>query len=169
MSEEFEYEESEFDFLDSTEGVFTDNEAVKTLRESAKALGINPDLVAPDEEGPQYRYFASKNCQHCYGRGILSVCISPSNQKVFWRNEGLPGRVPKRKVTSTKKRNRRARKRHKELAIRVPGPTRPRRKQITGVSVGNELPWNTRKSEPEHFKKDNSSKAFCRCIRAVEV
>jgi hypothetical protein len=168
-----EHEEEDFDF-DYGEGVFTDNESVETLRKSAQALGINPDLVAPqapDGEGPQYRYFARKNCGSCYGRGTIDVVISPSKQKVFWRNEGLPGRVTKRKITSKKKLKRRARRRHKDAAIRAVGPTPKKRKLITGVSPGNELEnqWDTRRSEPLGYKADNLSKSFCRCIRAVEV
>jgi hypothetical protein len=161
-------EEEDFDY-DYSEGVFTDNEGTEALRASAQALGIDPDRVAPkpkdDEEGPQYRYFASKNCKHCYGRGVLTVCISPSRQKVFWKNEGLPGRLSHRnKNLSTKKLGKPKRR-------QFPGPSRPKRKQITNVSVGNDLgqQWNTQQSEPLKYKEDNTTKAFCRCIRAVEA
>ncbi len=165
--------EEELDIIDDMGGgIWSDDEAVETLRKSAQALGINPDLVAPEanEDGdPQYKYYSNKACKRCYGRGVLHVCISPSKQKLFWQNEGLPGRIPKRKATSVKKQKRRARKRHKDPAIRVSGPTQPRRKAINSVSIGNESDWNTRQPEPEDFKVDNLSRSFCHCIRAVEV
>jgi len=153
----------EYDFGD---GVFTDDKSIDTLRESAKALGINPDLVAPEgnEDGEkQYRYFSKKNCKHCFGRGAIDVCISPSKEKVFQRNEGVPGRISKRKISSTKKLRKRKRQR--------PGPTMPQGKTILSVSIGNELgeQWNTRHSEPVRYKKDNMSKSFCSCVRAIEI
>ena len=163
-----EAEEEDFDY---GEGVFTDDKDIETLRKSAQALGFNPDLVAPKpadgKEGPQYRYFASKNCKHCYGRGTLTVCISPSKQKIFWQNEGLPGRLTLRnKNLSTKKLNKR-----RKVKRQFPGPSRPRRRQVNGVSIANELhkQWNTRQEEPLSYKEDNTSQAFCKCIRAVEV
>lgn len=163
-------------------GIFTDDESVKTLRESAKALGINPDLVAPEDGEVKVQHFARKNCKHCYGRGVIDICLSPSKFKWFWRNEGVKGRVSKRR------RQRR-------------GPSVQRRKVVTGVSPGNELheQWNpdghaglldperdakmkrllgktpvrggiaTSRPEPYGYKEDNMSQVFCRCIRTAEI
>lgn len=140
------------------EGIFTEgNEQTETLRKSAEALGINPDLVAPKDEDTQTRYFARHNCKHCFGKGILTVCLSPQKRKVFWSNARKPTRVSFRQT--------------KRARSRRIGPTRPALKQINGVSVENELgeSWDTRRKEPANYKSENTAKSFCRCIRAVEV
>jgi hypothetical protein len=157
------------------DGIFTDGDKqTETLRESAKALGINPDLVAPEDGGPQLRYFARKGCKHCFGRGTINVCISPSKRKVFWKNERKPNRVSFRQTASARSR-------------RI-GPTRPVTKKILMVSEGypptreeneenplssgpseSQAGWDTRRPEPRDYKENNLSQAFCRCIRAVEV
>jgi hypothetical protein len=139
-------------------GIFTDKgEQTEALRKSAEALGLNPDLVAPEEDGPQFRYYARKGCKHCFGQGILNVCLSPSKRKVFWKNERKSTRVSFRQTKTARSR-------------RI-GPTRPVIKKITGFSDGNELgeSWDTRRPEPRDYKKENTSQSFCRCIRAVEV
>ena len=142
--------------LEKFGSIFTnDSEQAETLRKSAQALGINPDLVAPEKDGPQVRYFAKSGCKHCFGRGVLNVCISPSKRKVFWRNERPKTRVSFRQTKAARSR-------------RI-GPTRVATKKITGVSIGNELTWDTRRREPRDYKEENTSQAFCRCIRAVEV
>ena len=154
-------EEEDIDF--GSGGIFTDNQATEALRKSAEALGINPDLVAPDGDEPTIRYFAKSGCKHCYGRGVISVCLSPSKQKIFQVNQGVPGRVSKRKITSTNK----LRKKKRQKA----GPTPKQVKRFLGISPGNELglQWDTRGQEPLDYKKNNTAKSFCRCIRSVEI
>jgi len=152
------------DFDYDNDGIFTDDEAIETLRKGAEALGINPDLVAPGrEDGPKHRYFAKSGCKHCYGRGTINVCLSPSKQKIFWINKGADGRIPKKEPVSTKKLAKR--KRQKPMA------SQPKKKLVTGFCPGNELgeQWETRKKEPLSYKRENLSKSFCRCIRAVEI
>ena len=168
MSDEFEYEE----------GVFTDNQAIETLRKSAEALGINPDLVAP-EDGGGTKYFARKNCKHCFGLGTMDICLSPSKMKFHWKNQSPPGRFTKRKGLQRK-------------------PSQQRQKVVFGLSPGNELDvqWNpegarhnpahdakikkllgkvpsrdnraTEAPEPFGYKKANMTKSFCRCVRAKQ-
>lgn len=139
-------------------GVFTNEaEQTKALRDNAEALGINPDLVAPEGE-PQIKYYARKGCKHCFGRGVINVVISPSKRKVFWRNEREPTRISFRQTKA-------ARSRHV-------GPTRPTTKKILLVSEGypneeGEVQWDTRRPEPRGYKENNMSQSFCRCIRAV--
>lgn len=154
MTEEFDYD---------ADGIFTDGEAIETLRKGAEALGINPDLVSPEKDGPQYRYFAKSGCKHCHGRGTINVCLSPSKQKIFWVNKGSDGRISKRKITSAKKLKKKKRQK--------PQASQPKKQLITGFCPGNELSeqWDTRRQEPSDYKKDNFSKSFCRCIRAVEI
>lgn len=133
--------------------IFTNQEEqIEALRKNAEALGINPDLVAPEDES-QVRYFARKNCKHCFGRGVINVVISPSKRKVFWKNERKQTRVSFRQTKAARSR-------------RI-GPTKPFTKKILNVSEGHEADWDTRRQEPWGYKKNNMSQAFCRCIRAV--
>ncbi len=155
--------EEEFDY--GNDGIFTDGEAAETLRKGAEALGINPDLVAPKpgEDGPQYRYYAKSGCKSCFGRGSIKVVLSPSKQRFFWRNEGPKGRIPKRKITSTKKLAKKVRQK--------PMASQPKQKKITGFCPGNDLgeQWKTQQKEPLDFKANNVSQSFCKCVRAVEI
>lgn len=147
MSEEFDYD---------YEGVFTDHKAAETLRKSAEALGINPNLVAPKEGAEtQYKYYAHGGCKRCWGRGVINICISPSKQKVFWHNEGVPGRISKRKSSS----------RHRAKK------SQPRRKVISGISLANGLDeqWNTRQPEPYDYRANNTTRSLCSCVRMVEI
>lgn len=137
-------------------GIFTnETEQTEALRKNAEALGINPDLVAPEEGGPQIRYFPNKGCKTCYGRGIINVVISPSKKKVFWKNERKPTRVSFRQAKAARSR-------------RI-GPTKQGIKKILNVSEAYESSWDTRRKEPAGYKQDNMSQAFCRCIRAVGI
>lgn len=161
---------------DFTSGIFTDeDEVIDNMRENAEALGINPDLVASKDE--KTRYIAKGNCKYCFGKGTITVCLSPSKPKVFWKN--------------LSKRSERKQQR----------PSGPRRKLITGMSPGNELDeqWSKREKfisaeraekrkrtlmrllgkvpdhsrsatsrpEPPDYKKRNTSLAFCKCVRAI--
>lgn len=166
-------DEHELDF-EYEDGVFTDkDEAVQALRRSAEELGLNPDLVAPDgaegEDGPRYRYYARGGCKHCFGRGVINVVLSPSKEKIFWKNEGLPGRVPHRKIRSVKKLKRRKQKKYDTPVRSENGPTPPKRKVIFSFAPPSEVERNTRKPEPFDFKSENMAQSFCRCVRAIEI
>ncbi len=135
------------------EGIFTNlDEQTQSLRENAEALGINPDLIAPDGE-PQARFYAKKGCKHCFGKGVLNIVLSPSKRRVFWRNERQPTKVSFRQTKAARSR-------------RI-GPTKPATKKIYNVSEANESEWDTRRPEPLTFKRDNMAQAFCRCIRVM--
>jgi len=139
-----------------SDGIFTDkSEQIDALRRSAEALGINPDLVAPKDDGPQLRYFAHKGCGHCFGRGVINVVMSPSKKKVYWKNERKPKKVSFRQSKADRSR-------------RI-GKTTPELKKITGLAPGNDIEWDTRRPEPAGYKSENMAQSFCRCIRAVEV
>ncbi|TFH24834.1 hypothetical protein E4G67_01590 [Candidatus Bathyarchaeota archaeon] len=160
-------EEQKKNFEDAVgDGIFTDDaDAIEGMRQAAEALGINPDLVAPTDE--RVNYVAKQNCKHCYGRGAILFCLSPQKEKTFSRNEGLPGRVTNRNRSSRYKR-----KQYKNPVQLRNGPTQPRRKVVTGVSQANEntnSQWNTKRPEPDDFRKMNTTLSFCRCIRTIPV
>lgn len=151
-------------------GIFTeDAEAIEGMRQAAEALGINPDLVAPTDD--QVHYVAKKNCKHCYGRGAVPVVMSPQKEKTFSRNQALPGRITNRKRSS------RGKPEFTKLkavfpARRTRGPTEPRRKIVMGISPANEntnSQWDTRKPEPQDYKRLNATLAFCRCVKAISA
>jgi hypothetical protein len=134
-------------------GIFTEGAAAtQNLRENAEALGINPDLVAPDEDAETTKYFASRSCKRCWGRGVISICFSPSKKKVFFSKE-----------RPTKLRNGRR--------VRQKGPTPKRLIKLKGYAPGNDLgeQWSTSQPEPEGYKKNNTSLSFCSCVKAVEA
>ena len=149
------------DFLDEADGgIFADQAgAVEALRESAKAVGMNPDFVAK-EDGSQTRYYARKNCKNCFGRGFVNMVVSPSKQKVYWRNENISPVKKKRK-------NKKKKSRGKNRA----GAMKKSQKIITGIAPGNELDeaWNTRKSEPLEYRRENMVKSPCRCVKEREL
>ena len=146
------------DFLDDVDdGIFVDQAgAVSALRESAKAVGMNPDFVAK-EDGSQIRYYARKNCKNCYGRGFVDMVASPSKQKVYWQSQGAPPRVKKRRKKSQKNNK--------------VGPTQKSQKIISGIVPGNDLgeTWNTRRSEPLAYRRENMTRSPCRCVKKREL
>ena len=139
--------EEEFD-LDG--GIFTDPTVSENLRKNAEAVGINPDLVAPEEDADAVKYFAKRGCKKCHGRGTLSVCFSPCKKKAFFTRER----------PTVLRRGRR---------VRLKGPTPKRLIKLTNFSPGNDLDeqWHTSQPEPEDYKKNNTALVFCRCVKSV--
>lgn len=70
--------------------IFTNQkDVVENLRESASALGINPDTVASnttDAVGP--RFYAKSNCKWCFGRGTLAFVANPEGVNTRVREQG---------------------------------------------------------------------------------
>lgn len=143
------------------DGIFQNqDEVIDGLRKTAEALGVNPDLVAP-QEGAK-RYYARKNCKECYGRGTLEMVPSPQKEKLFWT------------VKSKRGQGRRSSK--------GKGPTRPKNKVITGLCMPTpELAnlWDSRElsaraekyrgtstPEPAEYKGEVAQKVFCRCVKS---
>lgn len=163
-------------------GIFEDDhskEVIDNMRENAEALGINPDLVA--SEDVQTKLVAKRGCKQCFGRGTLTVCLSPSKPKVFHKNSSKRGE-----------------------RSRAGKPSAPRSKSILGIAPGNELhkEWYspaksedldgkkekrakamnkvlgrtrdlsmsaTGRHEPAQYKMRNTSQSLCRCVRKISA
>lgn len=73
-------------FVNEDHGIFTnEQEALDGLRQSAEAVGIDPDMVAPEnvEESRQPQFYAKENCRTCWGRGIMYYVPSPVKAKTI--------------------------------------------------------------------------------------
>jgi len=140
-------EEEDFDG-----GIFTDEAATENLRKNAEAHGVDPDLVAPQEDEGAVKYFAKRSCKNCWGRGVVSICFSPSKKKAFFTRER----------PTVLRRGRR---------VRQKGPTPKRLIRFQGFSPGNDLDkqWRTSRPEPDNYKENNTSLSFCSCVKAVEA
>lgn len=137
--------------MQNDNSIFTDEAEVnKGMRMSAEALGIDPDLVAPDEQ--KTRYYAKYNCRQCRGRGTIFMVPSPQKQKVFSTTWSPVG-----KISKVKKEKR--------------GPSQSKNKIINGFSpAADELNkiWNTRRPEPVNYKREHGKNYLCRCVQTVK-
>lgn len=152
------------------EGIFTNrDEVVDGMREAAKAVGANPDMVAPAPDDDGTRYLARKNCKKCFGRGVLTFVPSPQKQKIFSKNFSPRGYRAK------------ARGRH---------ASKPRRRAIFGIAPPNEdMNWlwddreipnedkkrwttysrGTSRPEPYHYKQEAQRQILCGCVRREQL
>jgi len=119
--------------------IFTnENEVIEGQKQAAAALGLNPEQI--EKNLTQREFFAKANCLRCFGKGILTVVLSPCKAKITWA--------------------------HKGLRSKMSGPTKPRRKITTGVYPKGDMDsWNTRRPEPEGFKHEARRNFFCKCVK----
>jgi len=89
-------ENNETKWVNEEHGIFTDKEvALEGLRKSAEAVGLDPELVAPEaeiEEPPQF--YAKESCKRCWGRGVLYYVPSPVKAKNIIGIDGKKKNLP---------------------------------------------------------------------------
>lgn len=63
--------------------IFTNQaEVVQGVRDSAAAVGLDPDKVMPTQ--PQFVMVAKKNCRMCWGQGAVRYTPSPTKDNMFY-------------------------------------------------------------------------------------
>lgn len=73
------------------DSIFTnEDEVIDGLRDSAAALGVNPDNVVMKQQ-PREQYLAKANCKKCFGQGLLTFIPSPQKKDTKEVKKKLPG------------------------------------------------------------------------------
>ena len=159
-----ESEKMDDSFLDSGvsgENIFQTNEASEGMKRQAEALGISPESVDLNKE--QKVLYAKKNCNKCYGRGVITLVPSPCKPKKIKVNlkSAIEKRVRDERVFKVGKGK--LKRTHKK-------PTQKRARvqtELPGNALGEV--WNTRRREPFGVKRELRQDIPCSCVRVLEI
>jgi hypothetical protein len=167
--------------MNEEDGIFVnESEVIEGQRKAAEAVGVNPDLVAPEDGSEPRKLMARRSCGQCWGRGTITFIPSPQRLKLFWVTKGPIGKFTKRTKTHFPN----GKKRPKPL-IPTRGPSKRENKVITGYSMERKdllLAWDDRelaeksekrrgtsRPEPEGYKDSVAETRLCSCVREDKV
>jgi hypothetical protein len=163
-------------------GIFVNEaEVIDGQRKAAEAVGINPDLVAPEDGSEPSKLVAKKSCNRCWGKGVITMIPSPQKVKLFWVTKSPTGKVTKR----VKRRTANGKKKLSKPFVSKRGATKERNRIIIGygpdrkdlrdlwddreLSEGSEKFRGTSRPEPLDYKEKAVQNFLCGCVKQDEV